>query len=846
MLKSTRIGIALLALAGTLSAETPAPADAPRKIDVPAGQLTIALKALAAQSGVEFVYSTDQLKGFSTNGVHGELTAEKAVAKLLEGTNLKLTIHESGALLIAPASGDPVPLSMQDAVSNANGAEQGDSAVDAGINAGARDSAHLKLARAEMQSGAGKGGQSATTPAASGGTPDDDGLGEVVVTAPNYVSTGARAANKANIPLVETPQSITVVSRDMIDLLSLNSLNEAMRYVSGGFGEAFGPDERYDWLTVRGFDPVQFIDGVQAPIASVNNTGTDLYGFESVEILKGPASALYGQSPPGGIVNMTSRRPRDEFGGELELQTGEYDHWQVNGDVTGPVSDRVSARLTAVYRDRGTQVDFLDSKRFFIAPSVAFNIGPDTSLTLLANYQKDDIRNQSTGFLPTFGTYFPNPLGKVPAGRNLGETGVNFFDRKQYSIGYSFGHRFSEFLSLEQNARHFDVDVKSRAIYGGGLVDADLDGVPDDYRTVQRYDFPFNEDIKSTSVDTRAVLNFPTGGLEHSALVGVDYRHYKGYSEYAFGAAPSIDLFEPVYDAVVTDDPAVVPFVDETRNQTGIYVQDQIKAGKVIVTLSGRRDDVSTHPRGASTRNDDAFSYRAGLNYVFDSGFAPYVQTARSFQPLGGANFEGSPFEPTTGTQIEGGLKWDGRNLPPGVKVFASAAAYRILQKNLSTPDDEHPGFSEQTGEVQVKGAEFEASARIRERLSLNLALTRLDTEVTETNVANLLGKQIRAVPKTVASLLVDYTVQAGPLAGFGAGLGTRYRGSQYGDALNNFKSGSVTMFDAIVHYDTADWRFALNASNFTDKVFVDRCSSNSNCFYGTRRLITASVTRKF
>ena len=125
------------------------------------------------------------------------------------------------------------------------------------------------------------------------------------------------------------------ISRDMIDLLNWTSLNESVRYSAGATGEAFGPDERYDWLQIRGFDPVQFIDGVQAPIGSVNNTGTDLYGSESVEVLKGPAAVLYGQSPPGGIVNMVSRRPQDGRGGELEVQGGEYNMWQVAGDLTG-------------------------------------------------------------------------------------------------------------------------------------------------------------------------------------------------------------------------------------------------------------------------------------------------------------------------------------------------------------------------------------------------------------------------------------------------------------------------------------------------------------------------------
>jgi iron complex outermembrane recepter protein len=669
-------------------------------------------------------------------------------------------------------------------------------------------------------------------------------IDELVVTAARYVSTGGRSANKSDIPLVETPQSVTVISRDMMDLLNMKSLNESMRYVSGGTGEAFGPDERYDWLTVRGFSPVQYIDGVRAPIASVNNAGTDLYGSESVEILKGPSSVLYGQNPPGGIVNMTSRRPRQQFGGEVGVQLGEYNHRQINGDMTGALTDRVSGRFTMLYRDRETQVDLLRSKRLYVAPAITIDFTPDTSITLLANFQDDDLDNQSTGFLPAFGTSRPNPLGKVPVGRNLGEPGVNFFERTQYSAGYDLSHRFNDRVSIEQNFKYFDAEVRSRAIYGGGLRDQDRNGVPDDFRTVNRFDFPFNEDIESTNVDTRLNLLFDTGALEHSVLVGVDYRRYTGFSEYGFNTAPPIDLFEPVYGAEVGDGGPIFPFVDATNKQTGIYVQDQIRANRLIFTLSGRQDYLDTTSFGNST-DEDVFSYRAGVNYVFDNGISPYVQTARSFQPVAGADFSGKAFIPTTGTQFEAGLKYDGRGLARGLNVFASAAAYQIVQENILTPDPVNPNFRVQTGEVEVQGVEIEASARIYERLTFNFAYTYTDSEVTRSNTANL-GKELVAVPKKLASLLIDYTFQTGPIAGFGAGAGIRYRGRQYGDALNNWPSDPVTVFDAILHYDTRKWRFTVNASNLTDKIFVDRCSSTSNCFYGTRRLVTTSFLRKF
>lgn len=676
-----------------------------------------------------------------------------------------------------------------------------------------------------------------------------DELGAVVVTAERYVSTDGLSASKSDIPLVEMPQSVSVVSRDMIDLLNWTSLNESVRYSAGATGEAFGPDERYDWLQIRGFDPVQFIDGVQAPIGSVNNTGTDLYGSESVEVLKGPSAVLYGQAPPGGIVNMISRRPESARHGELEVQGGEYNMWQVAGDFTGAIGDRTSGRITGLYRDRETQVDFLQSKRLFISPAVKFDIGEDTSLTLLANYQDDDIENQSTGFLPIYGTMLPNPLGKVPVGRNLGETGYNFFKREQWSAGYDFTHRFSDTVSLQQNLKYFDVKVDSQAVFGQGLLDADFDGTPDDFRTVVRSIFPFNERIDSLSADTRLYVNLGSGGVEQNLLFGVDYRDYDGFSEFGFGfgTAPTIDLFEPVYNTAPIADVPLFTSIDEKREQIGAYFQDQVKFGSLIVTLNARNDWVERNPAVGTSQDDEEFTYRVGATYLFDNGFAPYVQTSTSFQPTSGATFEGVPFEPTTGDQVEAGLKYDGRTLGRGVRLFGSLAGYKIVQENVLTPDPDptHPFASVQEGEVEVKGIELEVAARIRERLTFNLAFTSIDTEVTKTTGSNL-GKELVAVPDMLVSALVDYTFQDGPMAGFGFGLGLRHRGEMYGDPDNLFKSDDVTMFDAILHYDTANWRFALNASNFTDEIFVDRCSSTSNCFYGTRRLVTGSVTRKF
>ncbi|MEQ1866016.1 MAG: TonB-dependent receptor plug domain-containing protein, partial [Micropepsaceae bacterium] len=315
------------------------------------------------------------------------------------------------------------------------------------------------------------------------------------MTAPRYVPQRTPGATKTNTPLVETPQSVSVISRDQMDVLGLQSVDQAVRYTAGVTGENFGPDQRYDWLTLRGFYPIQYVDGLQAPIGSTANIGLDLFGLDLIEILKGPSSGLYGTTPPGGIVNMVSRRPLDEFGGSGSAQYGSHDSWQMTGDVTGPISESVEYRLTGLWRDRGTQTDGVDSERTYIAPALTFNFGPLTHLTLLSYFQNDDIQGDGGGFLPAFGLTKANPLGTVPSTRNIGEPGYNRFKRDQYAVGYDFAHEFSPNLTLRQNMKYFSADTDILSIFGSGLLDADFNGVPDDFRTVIRSNFPFKEEV---------------------------------------------------------------------------------------------------------------------------------------------------------------------------------------------------------------------------------------------------------------------------------------------------------------------------------------------------------------
>ena len=673
---------------------------------------------------------------------------------------------------------------------------------------------------------------------------------ELVVTAPNYVPTTNTAATKIDIPLVETPQSISVITRDQLDVLNIQDLQEAVRYTSGVVAENFGDDARFDWLQIRGFQPVQFIDGLQAPVGSTTNVGIDLWGAQSIEILKGPAGTLYGATPPGGIVNVTMRRPESEFGGEVKGQYGSFDSWQLAGDITGPIGDgRVQARLTALWSDYGTQTEFVHGSRIFVAPALSWDITPDTRLTLLAYYQDDQIDGVSSGFLPAQGTLLPNPNGPIPVERNVGEPGYNLFSREQYGIGYDFSHRFNEHLTVKQNLKYSQQDENFVSIYGAGFVDDDFNGVPDDFRTINRNNFLFPEFIRVFSVDTRAEIRGQTGEIRHTALVGVDYRNMRNDTDFGFGFGPALrfDIYDPVYGVAIPPlDFPLGPSVRREDTQTGIYAQDQMALGGWRLTLTGRHDWLDTDSFGADFSDDTAFTGRVGLNYIFDNGLAPYAAYATSFLPVPGAHFDGTPFTPTTGRQFEAGVKWEPK-LGRDTKVFASAAYYTLTQENVLTNDPDHLFFSVQTGEVKVQGLELEAVARIRERITLNASYTYTDSEVTKSNGPDL-GKELPIVARHKASAFADYTWQEGPLAGFGAGVGVRYLGPSFGDAANTpiLEGEDALLVDVAVHYDWRNWNIALNANNVFDDIYVQRCSDFATCFYGIRRNVTLTLGRKF
>jgi iron complex outermembrane receptor protein len=679
-----------------------------------------------------------------------------------------------------------------------------------------------------------------------------------------YVAKQSAAGTKTDTPLIETPQTVNVVTRDEITARASQNISQAAAYTPGAISEVFSPSTRDDYFYLRGFEAAQYLDGTRLLGVSNGNYANlriEPYMLERFELLRGPSSMLYGQNPPGGLVNMVSKRPLDVPFHEIEILGGSFDRVQGMLDLSGPIDDdhRYLYRLTGLVRGSDTQVDFAKDDRYFVAPSFTWRPDDDTSLTFLSHYQKD-VAGNVMQFYPAQGTRLPNPNGRIATERFLGEPGYDRFEREQYGVGYAFEHHFNQTWQVRQNLRYTGVTTDYPVVNALGFV-TDANGNIADYRTVARYASLYLDNADTFTLDNQVQADFDTGPVRHQVLAGVDYRNISGGRKRGISEPPNdpanLDVYSPVYGQ-----PFPAPPIDyrlhQDRDQVGLYGQDQLKYDRWIATIGVRQDWVSAYTREddryggvqtlTDTRQDDhSFTYRTALSYVFDVGVAPYFSYSESFEPEAGTNFYGTPFVPTTGQQYEVGVKYQ----PNGWNALVTLSFFHLTQQNLVTPDPDplHVGYGIQTGEARSQGIELEGKASLTEGLNLTTAYSYVDSDVTKTNETGQLGNELPFTPKHQGSAWADYTFQDGPVAGFGLGGGVRVVGSNYGDLGNSLKAPSYTLIDAAFHYDLGKAheslkgaRLAVNINNLFDRQYVTTCFDSNACFYGNRQTVLASL----
>jgi iron complex outermembrane receptor protein len=664
----------------------------------------------------------------------------------------------------------------------------------------------------------------------------------ITVTEPGgFFAGSSTSATKEDAPLIEIPQSVSVVTADQLTSRNVQTVSEAIGYTGSVDVNTYGTETRYDWINIRGFDQSTYgLYRDNSRWQSGNVSGQiDPYLIQEVDIVKGPSSVLYGQNQPGGLVNLVTKRPPSRMLRELVLNYGSFNRRQIGADFGGPLGTdgTLRYRVTGLYRKSDTQVKFVPDDRWFIAPGLTWIPSTQTTWTLLADYQKDD-----TGwsqFLPSQGTLTPNPNGKIPRNTFVGEPGYDFFHRTQWSGGSLFEHRLSEMWTVRNTLRYSSIKFEGNTVFGGGLAD--------DLRTLNRFGFGNTLDLGLFTMDTNASMRAKTGMVDHSVLFGVDYSKSRTTNVSGFAAAPTIDVFHPVYGQKVPD-LFTYSNIRQPVSLLGLYLQDHMKIGtRWIVTLAGRHDstDITTDERVFKShikQSPSKFTGRAGLTYLSESGLAPYASYSTSFLPVSGTTFAGQPFVPTEGKQIEGGLKFQ----PKGSNSFITADVFQITQTNVSVPDPDHQFSSVQQGEIRSRGYEFEAVGNLVSTLNFNAAFSHLDQEVTRTTDPTALGKRPPLAPDSLFSLAGEYTVPSGPLTGFGLGAGLRFVGKRAGDAANTIEVPSYSLVDASVRYLWHNAELQLSGTNLTNKTYVAVCTSVNYCNYGMARKIIATTRFHF
>ncbi|CAN5502314.1 TonB-dependent siderophore receptor [soil metagenome] len=749
---------------------------------IPAQPLDQALGQLARQAKLQLMASPALLQGQQGRSVEGNLSVNAAVARLLQGTGLLGRI-EGGTLVIERESG-------------ASGALSGTTLTTVTVTA--------------------QSPETATGPVNG------------------YVARRSATATKTDTPLLEVPQSISVIGREEMDARGVQDVMEAIRYSPGITVGIYGPDNRgWDLMLLRGFDTSYstYLDGLSQTLFGINRFLTEPYALERVEVLRGPASMAFGQGDAGGVINRVGKQPTGETIRELEVQYGSFDRKQLAfdiGDRFGADSD-LSYRLIGLTLDSNDQDRYpdghkLNRKRTYLAPSVRWQPSTTTSLTLYANFL--DNKSQEDPY------YFG--VNNVLTDVKMGDWSFSRMTQRQSAVGYRFETALDSDWTLRQNFRYSHVALSRRTVW--------VDEVGADDRTISRIARTWDDPVNQASLDTHVQGKLRTGDVAHTLLFGLDFSEQRGKARRFAGPAPTLDLLDPIYGQPVDMPHEPLANYEQTTRQIGLYAQDQIKfADRWVLTLGGRQDNVRSvtddHLNAeVSTKSDDAFSGRAGLSYLVGNGWAPYVGYTESFLPISGADADNNPFKPTRGKQVEAGVKFQ----PEGSRTLVTAAVFDLRKTNVVTYDPVN-FEGRQIGKQRSRGLEFEAKGEIVAGLNALASYTWMDTKVLESADPGEAGKIPPLVPRQTASAWLDYTLGNG----MGVGAGVRYIGRRANDEYNTSFERGVTLIDAALHYEQGPWRLALNVSNLLNKDYNAICY-HGECYRGNLRNATVTARYRF
>jgi len=640
------------------------------------------------------------------------------------------------------------------------------------------------------------------------------------------------AGTKTETPLIETPQPITVITEAVFRAQGAISISDTVRYAAGVTANAYGRDTRVDGFVIRGIDALQFRDGMRDIFSYYASITSDPYNFSRVEIVRGPASVLFGQGSLGGIVNLVSKTPEFTTGGEAGITYGSYDRKEAFADVNVALGDDFAVRAVGRVRDADTYVDHVPDDRVMFAPSIRWKPTEDTDISLLGLYQEDDSGSTSQ-FLPIIGTLRDNPANALRLPRYLfvGKPGWDRYDGRLLQGGGSISQRFGDAIQLNLKARYLDSDLDYFTHYTDSYSEPKNPYLDPAGRLIGLYSDGSIARLNVFTTDNNVQVKFDTGdGIEHLLLAGVDYSWNEVRKRGGFGYEV-VDLYDIDQDALTI--PPLDQFAArESQKQLGVYVQDQIRFfDRVSVVVGARRDRVKTAGGGV----DKATTFRAGIIGEIGGGFSPFFSYTESFLPIAGTTSDGSPFKPQTGTQYEAGVKWR-----PDPATLVTVTAFRIKESNRPIADPANPLGQVQSGELSTKGIEFEASRTLPGDfdLSVNYGYNKLSA-----NGATAFDY----LPRHNASIWSTRTIRVSDEASLRLGAGVRHTGkSRSASAVWTIVTRQNTLADALAEIAWKDWRFTVNATNLLGERFFATCLARGDCFVGAPRNVMGTLAYRF
>ncbi|WP_242165392.1 TonB-dependent siderophore receptor [Lysobacter sp. M15] len=666
------------------------------------------------------------------------------------------------------------------------------------------------------------------------------------------VAEKTQVATKTDTELDEIPQAVSVVSGELARSRGADTLQDALRYTAGVTAEPYGLDPRADGFFVRGLDAQQTLDGFRRLYNYSPMPRVDVYAIDRVEVLRGPASVLYGQGTTGGLVNAVSKRPSLRDAAEMSVRFGSFDHAEVRMDMTGSLngSDTVAARLVTVARDAELPTHDLPNNRLLVAPSLTWFLGDATRITWLGQFQRDDSASAQQ--------FLPYAAVKGLRGEKLDDVRLFIGDRqhdrldaRQNTNTLLLEHDLGERWTLTAKARDSRAHTDFVQIYADSFT-SPLDPFISDQpgRTVHRFYYRTQPNLFSQQIDAGMQREFDTGPVEHAVLFGLDYARFKQDSRGAYASSnvpentpryiTPIDLDNPISSGVTA--PPLVDDAGQRARQLGIYAQDQMRLGdRLTWVVGGRHDKVNVETEGAPEMRLSETTWRTGLVYEIAPGISPYANYSESFTPVQGVDFYGDPFDPLRGEQVEAGVKW-----MPSRQFALTVAAFRMEEQNRLTNDPENISNTIQTGRVRSQGGEIEALYSGGNGWTVTGAASFTDVEVLESSFDYEEGRQLNDVPRRLASLWVDKRIGLGAGA-LSLGAGARYVGSttSYGENVT-IQSPDYTLFDLRAEYAQGPYFARLNVNNVADRQVFAPCRALGDCFTGMPRTVMAEFGLRY